>query len=561
MNIAKTSTGRARTVLAFGVGNDIKTIISSVVVQTKESNNEERINFTGSVTFDKSTIEHVTDTLIPIIDNILDTLGLAKKNFVISVVNPGGVSISGLIAGVTGFSADLPMLLAMLSAALNMPMADDIVSTGHIASSGGDIAAVKAISAKISAALDDKSICGFIYPAIDRDRSLTALTPMEAQEAEVAVINAKGRLKMTAVNNIADLIRAVFMDEAIVLSSLQESFFAVDGSKRSAGNPVSSAVGFLAEDNERRFWDVLERYFHADENEDAKRLLLAYSQFHIRNKTYPDEFGRELIQLLRSLPPGTRKDKIDFPVLPALECVKLTQFAGESDAEDIGLLYDAAQGKAIWTEPAIITRPKTASNRIEDDKDQGLVDSIVSQIDSTSLARTVGVPIDTARATYRLNSLMVKSNQEFHDVITAFYLHLQRHLHPVSKSVNMSTVKDDAAALVERAFADKGGVTAAMTEAGDAIHGGMKLILDAMTEQFKAEYQTRHINRVIREALGPLDREAQLSFISALLKRLSPHLPQEIAASSPERFIGHYDVIVKAYVKSLDKINELFRNF
>ena len=559
MSVTATSIGRARTVLV--VGADADAVISSVIADARDEMKSKRISFVGDVVFKNSAIEHIEDVLLPIVDNILDLLELAKKSFVISAVNPGGISISGLSADIAGFSADLPILVAMLSAALNMPVADDIVSTGHITSSGGDIIAVKAMSIKISAALDDKSIHHFIYPALDRDRSLDVLSPVETQEAEVAIINAKGRLKMTAVNNIADLIRAVFMDEAIVLSSLQESFFAVDGSKRSAGNPVSSAVGFLAEDNERRFWDVLERYFHADENEDAKRLLLAYSQFHIRNKTYPDEFGRELIQLLRSLPPGTRKDKIDFPVLPALECVKLTQFAGESDAEDIGLLYDAAQGKAIWTEPPIVTRPKTAGNRIEDDKDQGLVDSIVSQIDSTSLARTVGVPIDTARATYRLNSLMVKSNQEFHDVITAFYLHLQRHLHPVSKSVNMSTVKDDAAALVERAFADKGGVTAAMTEAGDAIHGGMKLILDAMTEQFKAEYQTRHINRVIREALGPLNRQAQISFISALLKRLSPHLPQEIAASSPERFIGHYDVIVKAYVKSLDKINEIFRNF
>ena len=561
MNIAKTSTGRARTVMAFGVGNDIKTIISSVVAHTRECSNEGRINFTGTVTFDKSTVEHVKDTLIPIVDAIMDSLGLAKKDFIISVVNPGGVSISGLIAGVTGFSADIPMFLAMLSTALNIPVADDIVSTGHIASSGGDIAAVKAISAKISAALDDKSICGFIYPAIDRDRSLTALTPVEVQETEVAVINAKGRLKMTAVNNIADLIQAVFADEGIVLSSLQEGFFAVDGSKRSVGNPISSAVRFLTENNGIRFWDVLERYFHTVENENAKRLLLAYSQFHIKNKTYPREFGRELIQLLRSLPPDTRNDKIEFPVLPILECTKLAHFAVESDTEDIGLLYDAARGKAIWTEPAITTRPRAAGTQIKDDKDQEFVNSIISQIDSTTLAKIIGVPIDTGRATYRLNSLTVKSNEEFHDVITGFYLHLERHMHPVSESVDMNRVRDDAVALVERTFADKGGVDAAMNEADDAIHGGMKFILDCMTEQFKTECQSKHVNRVIRDTLGSLNREARVSFISALLKRLSSHLPHEITMGRPERFVEHYEIIVKAYVKSLDKINEVFRRF
>ena len=76
------------------------------------------------------------------------------------------------------------------------------------------------MSTKISAALNDESMHHFIYPAIDKDKSLGILSPAETEDAEVAVINAKGELKMTAVNNIADLIRAVFADEGIVLSSL-----------------------------------------------------------------------------------------------------------------------------------------------------------------------------------------------------------------------------------------------------------------------------------------------------------------------------------------------------
>ncbi len=256
-----------------------------------------------------------------------------------------------------------------------------------------------------------------------------------------------------------------------------------------------------------------------------------------------------------------RKDRIDFPVLDTLECVKLTQFAGESDAGDIGLLYDGAQGKAIWAEPAMTEKAEPAEQKSDYDKGQELVDSIIGRIDSTHLAKTVGVPIDTARATYRLGSLTVKSNKEFHDIIAAFYLHLQRHIHSVSESVNMDTVKDDAVALLERTFAKEGGITAAMNEACDALHGGMKFILDALTEQFKNECQARNVNRVIQEALGPLNRDAQVCFISALLKRLRPHLPEEIAAAAPERFIDHYEIIAKEYVKSLDKINEVFRRF
>ena len=555
------STGRARTVLVFGEGSDAKAIISSVIAHTKDSTDGERISFAGPVTFDATTVSHVKDILIPVVDNILDSLGLTKKSFEISVINPGAVSASDLGVNISGFSADVPMILAMLSSALNIAVSNDIISTGHVASSDGDIAAVRAMPAKITTASEDKSVCHFIYSALDKDGSLGMLTPLEKEKTEVAIINAKGRLKMTAVNDIADLIQAVFTEEVIVLSSLQEGFFDIDCSRQPGGNPISTSVRFLTENNETRFWNVLERYFHAGDNENAKKLLLAYSQFHILSKLYPKEFGRKLIQLLRSLPPGTRKGRIDFPVLPTLDCVKLTQFASEFDAGDIGLLYDAAEGKTIWTESAVPSRPKAASDKNEDDKDQGLVDSIISQIDSTSLAKTVGVPIDTARATYMLNSLTVKTNEEFHDVITGFYLHLQRHMHSVSESVDMNTVRDDAVALVERTFADKGGVDAAMNEAGDAIHGGMKFILDCLTEQFKTDFQAKHVNRVIREALGPLNRDAQICFISALLKRLTSHLPSEIATASPERFIDHYEVIVKAYVKSLDKINEVFRRF
>jgi hypothetical protein len=186
---------------------------------------------------------------------------------------------------------------------------------------------------------------------------------------------------------------------------------------------------------------------------------------------------------------------------------------------------------------------------------------VISQIDSVSLAKTIAVPIDTARATYMLGSLTVRSNDEFFDVVSAFYLHLQRHIHSVSESIDINIVKNDAVALVERTFANKGGITAAMNEASAGIHGGMRFILDCLTDKFKIESQERHINRIIHEIIGPLDRDVQISFISALLKRLSPHLPQEIASSQPERFIDHYETIAKEYVKSFDKINETFQRF
>ena len=561
MSAAASSTGRARTVLVFDIDSNTRAVISSVIVHIKDHANGERISFTGPVTFEKSTIEHIRNTLTAIADNILNLLGLDKKSFEISIVNPGGVSVSDLGANISGFSADVPILLAMLSAALDIGISDDIVSTGHIASSDGDISVVKAMPAKISAASDDKTICRLIYPALDRDRSLAVLSPVEMEKTEIAVINAKGRLKMTAVNDIADLIRAVFTDAAIVMASLQEGFFALDLSKRAGSSPIVCLACFLGENNETRFWDVLERHFLAGECKEAKSLLSACARFHILSERYPKEFGRKLMQLLRSLPPATRKLRIDFPLLATLECVALTQFATESDTGDIRLLYEAAEGKAIWTQSSESRRVNLNAGQFKDEKDRTFVDSVISQIDSTALAKGVAIPIDTARATYMLDSLTIGSSEEFYDTISAFYLHLQRHVHSTSDSVDTDTVRADATALVERTFANKGGFKAAMNEAKDALSGGMKFILDAMTEQFKAEREAKHVSRVIKEAISPLDTNAQVSLISVLLERLAHHLPEEIATAPPERFIGHYEIIVRAYVQSLDRVHEVFRRF
>ena len=86
--------------------------------------------------------------------------------------------------------------------------------------------------------MEDESIRQFVYPALDGDSSLTVLSPVETEKAKIAVINARGRLTLTAVDNVADLAEAVFTDESIVIASLQKGFFAVDGLRQPEGNPV-----------------------------------------------------------------------------------------------------------------------------------------------------------------------------------------------------------------------------------------------------------------------------------------------------------------------------------
>jgi len=558
MSAGASPIGRAKTSLIFGGENSARAVIASIVAHTRDIGAGERIRFAGSVSFEEQTARHCAGVLLPIVDAIGDSLGLDRVGFDISVTNPGAASMSDLGVEISGFSADVPLLLAMLSAALNLSIPADVVATGHIASADGDIAAVKAMPAKISGALTDGLVSHFVYPALDQDPSLASLSPRETEKAKTAVVSARGRLKLTAVGNIADLAEAVFTDEAVVVASLQKGFFAASCTQQHGASPVSLVVRFLATDNEARFWNVLERYLHSGESEETRGLILAYSKFHIRCETYPREFGRCLMQLLRSLPPVVRRLKVGFPLLPTLVCVQMSKFAAESDADDIRLLYNAVAGKGIWTEPIPPKLVRCTNEGATNATGQDVVDTVVSQIDRSALAQAIGIPIDTARATYTLDSLTVESSEQFYDCISAFYLHLQRHTHSVPQSLDARAIRAEAIALVERAFFNKGGLTAVMNEARQAVQGGMKHVLDAMTEQFKNERRNVHVNRVIKEALSPLDVNDRMSFVSALLKRLAPHLPQEITSASPKRFVEHYELIVKTYVESLDKISEAF---
>ena len=126
---------------------------------------------------------------------------------------------------ISGFSSDVPIFLALLSAALKLPIHNDIVSTGHIASTEGDIKPVQKIPAKVTAIIADSDRNKFIYPDLKSDISLDTLSPKAKQETEDAIINAKAKIKAISVANILDLIQAVIPDASICYSSLSKGYF------------------------------------------------------------------------------------------------------------------------------------------------------------------------------------------------------------------------------------------------------------------------------------------------------------------------------------------------
>ena len=550
--------GRANTVLVFGHGDGARAVITTAVVCVRDKEGGERVRFTGPATFEKKTKEHIVGVVLPAADNVFKALNVPERCFDISVVNLDAASITDIGLNISGFSADVPILLAILSASLEMSVPEDLVSTGHVASSDGDIRMVRNISAKIAAAVKAQSIHRFIHPEIAQESPLDCLSPGERQRAADGLARAKADIKAIAVRDIGELVHAVFSDEQAVLSSLRQGFYTVPVSP-TAKTGIGRAVEFLAQDNERRFWAVLEHQLLQGRNSDAKGLLLALAQFQIDRKTYPKALGHDLLRLVQSLPPETRRLKLDRPLIAMSECIQLSQFAKEPDHEDVRLLFRADFGEKILHAP-MIGNSTVPAEGTGTDHVKGTLQAILPEISADRLTNLIGLPIDSARAAYIMDSVTVNSYEEFNDTIASFFLHLVRHTRKLSEPVDLEAAGAEAFALIERTFSKKGGLHTALAEAQNAINGGLRFVLDMVTEEFKREEQEKHINRVLKSALDPLDWKGKVGLMGALLKRLEPHLEPRIASQPPERFAVHYELIIRTYVESLERVNSVFRS-
>ncbi|MDD5134607.1 MAG: hypothetical protein PHP01_04285 [Phycisphaerae bacterium] len=536
--------GRAKTVLVAQQSPD-SAVISEIIVKIIPNTGPERIHFAGLVEFSDNTKNHICNNILALIDRITAAVGMYPLSYEISAVNPDIASRFDTAVEVNGFSADLSVFVAMLSAALQIPVSNNILMTGNIASVEGDIGPVGSVQAKLKAALEDKSIDCLIYPkantiekTFDRDT-----------------------LSISEVGNIEDLVKLVFREKDIVEASLEVGFF--ENSIKIAGpeeTVMMTALYFVC-DNNNRFWQMLRKHLFTDNFEKARELLEVFTSYYIRKMVYPAYFGDRLFSLICVTPPAVRRIPDLFPLLDTGRCIHLAGFAeSDQDYEDVYKMLDANRGKVTQ----YIVRPNTYSSSMEDlpDRDNNIFDMVVAKINELAIAENFGVRIDSARASFILNSVTIGSYEEFLETITSFYIHLRcyENSEPV-KSINQQRSRNEAVELLENTFRNNGGIETALQRASDGTVGGMRKILDEMTDFYKLSQQQKHITAIFRQSVDSLCWNERVEFMRHAMERLKNFMPQEIKDEPPERFARDYEAIIKAYVNGMDKFNQLLRRF
>jgi hypothetical protein len=246
-------------------------------------------------------------------------------------------------------------------------------------------------------------------------------------------------------------------------------------------------------------------------------------------------------------------------LLPMSECIQLSQFAKESDHEDVRLLFRAGFGEKI-PHTGMVGNRTAPSEGTGTDHDKGTLQAILSEISAETLTNLISLPIDTARAAYIVHSVTVNSYEEFNETIASFYLHLIRHVRSLAEPVDLEAAEAEAFELLEKTFSRQGGLQAALAEAKTPIKGGLRSILDLVTEEFKREEEENHVKAVFTRALDPLDWEGKVDLIGTLIKRLEPHLGPEILSQPPEHFAEHWEVIIRAYLETMERLKSVFRS-
>jgi len=173
-NIGRPVVGRAKTIIVLDTADSQIGVVSEIFVRTSSDENADRLVYRGPVKFKDSSKKHLKSVVLPIVDRITSNLGNPLKNYEISIKNIGATALAGIGIEISGFSADMPILLSLISTSLQVGIRQDVVCTGHVASIDGDLAPVRGISAKLDAAHSTPEILAFVLPDMEKDRSLVS---------------------------------------------------------------------------------------------------------------------------------------------------------------------------------------------------------------------------------------------------------------------------------------------------------------------------------------------------------------------------------------------------
>lgn len=189
-----------------------------------------------------------------------------------------------------------------------------------------------------------------------------------------------------------------------------------------------------------------------------------------------------------------------------------------------------------------------------------LINGLLAELEERRIAQVVGIPLDEARMRYALQSNTVSSFAEFDSVITEFYNYLFTTCVSHGGSLSASEASSRAKEILEREYRNNNGdIVMAYNDGHDGTNGGMRVVLDIITQGVKTAAVENHIRHAFDLHVAPNAWEQKVEIIRQFFAQCGSLLSTSIRTDQPERYASSYLDLIRSYCFALQKTSSIFR--
>lgn len=323
----------------------------------------------------------------------------------------------------------------------------------------------------------------------------------------------------------------------------------------SRSDPVRRVVGIFRDDMPERFSRLLQEELSAGRCGRARELLRQRLELVASTEGYPDGLGSMAWSAVSSVSPLVRREYLRFPLVEWSLLGPLVARAEGQQVADALLLIDAVFGRQLDPQ----ARTPVTSDRASPGGMADRVAWVIESITRDALDRRYGDPIDRAKATFLHPEVTAADAEAFNAAGRAFLRHVSARSGLLSLPDDPHLFAAELDHLINEAFAELGGRRAAEAEARRGTRGRLRFVFDTLTTHLKRQLMDRHVHRVLAEAVDPLSHDEKVAFTEALVARIGGFLPEDIRSRDPADLAEHYPALVRAYVRSIDRIGEMLQ--
>lgn len=188
------------------------------------------------------------------------------------------------------------------------------------------------------------------------------------------------------------------------------------------------------------------------------------------------------------------------------------------------------------------------------------INSLLSDLDERTIAQRIGIAHDEARMRYHLPSNTVSDFNQFSTIIADYYNYHYTKCVSRGGMLPASEAYGRSKELLQNEYRRRqGDISSAFNDAHDGTNGGLRAVLDIISDGLKAEVIERYVQNAFDRHVAPNSWEQKVDMIRQFISYCSYALSSSIVASQPERYAHDYSELIRSYVEGLRRTSAVFR--